>query len=89
MVSDLADPTMRTLRNLTVALVELDDFNLANDAAVEDFRIFLGDPTRPALSLVGGFHTQAMSAVPLPLPVLLFVSGLGLLGAVSRRRKQG
>ena len=87
MVSDLANP--RELRNLTVAQIELDDFNLASNAAVEDFRVFLGHPTRPGLSLVGGFHTQAMSAVPLPLPALLFVSGLGLLGAVSRKRKQG
>jgi hypothetical protein len=77
-------------RNLTVALIELDDFGLVNSqAALEEFRVFFGDPSRPALSLVGGYHTQAMSAVPLPLPALLFVSGLGLLGAIGRKRKQG
>lgn len=74
--------------NLTVALVELDDFGLTgSQAALGDFRVYLGDQTRPALSLVGGFHTQPyFSQVPLPLPALLFASGLGLIGAFGRKR---
>lgn len=37
-------------------------------------------------SLAGGFHTQA-AVVPLPLPVVLFSSGLALLGWLGRRKK--
>lgn len=37
-------------------------------------------------SLAGGFHTQA-AVVPLPLPVVLFSSGLALLGWLGCRRK--
>ena len=40
----------------------------------------------PGLSLVGGFHNEP-TAVPLPLPIVLFASGLGLLGVVARRNK--
>ena len=36
-------------------------------------------------SLAGGFHSSAM-VVPLPLPIILFSSGLALLGWVGRRR---
>ncbi len=73
--------------NLTYALIELDDFGLANSVdPLSPFRVFLGDPTLPALSLVGGFHTSApIAAVPLPVPALLFVSGLGLLGVFGRK----
>lgn len=74
--------------NMTVAMIELDDFNLAGSInALDTFRIFLGDATRPALSLVGGIHTTApVAAVPLPIPALLLVSGLGLLGVFGRVR---
>jgi|GEM_PF-5160260 len=37
-------------------------------------------------SLVGAHHLQPAAVVPLPLPIVLFGSGLALLGFVARRR---
>jgi hypothetical protein len=75
---------------LTASLINLDDFGLAGSAdplAMSSFRVFLGDSSRPALSLVGGMYMQP-AVVPLPLPALLFASGLGALGLFGRKRKQ-
>lgn len=66
-----------------------------NDEGTEigSIRISLGesfngtDGTRPRFSLAGGFHDTSIAAVPLPLPAILFGSGLGLLGLIGRRRK--
>ena len=69
---------------LTLQLVDLDDFGLAGTTEVNNFRVYLGNDSYPALSLVGGIHTQA---VPLPLPIVLFGSGLALLGYVGRRKR--
>lgn len=38
-------------------------------------------------SLVGAYHTEA-TVVPLPLPAILFGSGLGLLGLIGRRKSK-
>lgn len=38
------------------------------------------------VSLVGAYHAET-AVVPLPLPVVLFSSGLALLGFIGRRRK--
>jgi hypothetical protein len=75
--------------NVGVSLINLDDFGLLGSAdPLGDIRIFMNDSTYPELALVGGFHTSpAYTAVPLPLPALLFASGLGLLGAISRKCK--
>ena len=37
-------------------------------------------------SLVGAYHLQPSAVVPLPLPIVLFGSGLALLGFIARRR---
>ncbi len=70
---------------LTMQLVDLDDFGLAGTTEINNFRVYLGNDSYPALSLVGAINTQA---VPLPLPIVLFGSGLAFLGFVGRRRKQ-
>ena len=77
--------------NLTVALIDLDNFGLAGSLdALAEFRVFLGDATHPALSLAGGFYTQPMtSQIPLPLSALLFASGLSVFGLFKRQRKLG
>lgn len=67
-----------------------------NSLAVEDnieismIRLFIGTNSDfkpggayPLFSLAGAIHT---TAVPLPLPVLLFTSGLALLGFIGRRK---
>lgn len=76
--------------NLTVAQIDLADFGLGGSLdPLADFRVFLGDSSHPALSLAGGFYTQPMvTAVPLPLPALLFASGLGMLGLFRKKSRQ-
>jgi hypothetical protein len=79
---------------LSAIFVELSDFNMDTETALTSMRMTLGmdlgsEPNAkygPGLSLVGGFHNEP-TAVPLPLPIVLFASGLGLLGAVARRNK--
>jgi len=68
---------------LTMQLIDLDDFGLAGNTEINNFRVYMNN--YPALSLVGAINTQA---VPLPLPIVLFGSGLAVLGFVGRRRKQ-
>ena len=76
---------------LSAAFFDLGDA-LAGDVAIGKIRISLGENfngtggTRPRFSLAGGFHTEATVVVPLPLPALLFSSGLFLLGWVGRRK---
>jgi len=80
---------------LSAIFVDLGD-SIAGDIALGSIRISLGEnfnginpvdgtPVRPRFSLAGGFYTEAM-VVPLPLPVVLFSSGLALLGWLGRRR---
>jgi hypothetical protein len=55
---------------------------IAGDIAIGKIHLTLGDA---AFSLAGGFHTEP-TVVPLPLPALLFSSGLALLGWTGRRK---
>lgn len=77
---------------LTAAQIDLDDFGLgyASATALQDFRVLLGTDNSlnlPALTMVGGFYTSpAPIVIPLPLPVVLFASGLGALGLFARRK---
>jgi len=75
---------------VTVALVDLDDFGLgfASTTALAGLDVLVGreDSLNFApLSMVGGFYT---TPVPLPLPIILFASGLGVLGMFARRKNQ-
>ena len=76
---------------LTAALIDLDDFGLdyASQTALTNMRILLGtnnSANYPALSMIGGFHTSPV-VIPLPLPIVLFASGLGVLGWFGRRNR--
>lgn len=84
--------------DISAAQIDLDDFDFGPDQQLlTDIRIFIGDEhkdpidlKRPLLSHVGAFHTSAsenVAPVPLPLPVMLFAAGLGVLGFTARRRK--
>jgi hypothetical protein len=77
---------------LSAIFIDLED-SIAGDVALGSIRIWLGEDyngtddlkTRPRFSLAGGFHTEP-TVVPLPLPVVLFSSGLALLGWIGRRK---
>ncbi len=75
---------------VTVALIDLDDFGIgfASTTALMELDVLVGknDSLNFApLSMVGGFYT---TPVPLPLPIILFASGLGALGMFARRKNQ-
>lgn len=73
-------------RNLSVTLINLDDFGLASNAALGGFTVGLG--VNNYMSLVGGFHTQpTTTVVPLPAPFVLMFSGLAALGLIGRRKQ--
>jgi hypothetical protein len=65
---------------LSAILIDFGD-SLAGDVAVDSLHITLNDAE---FALAGGFH---ITPVPLPLPVVLFSSGLVLLGWAARRKK--
>jgi len=76
--------------------IDLFDNNSAASALADDIelgyiRLFIGNGFNGGtnaysnLSLVGAFHTQT-AVVPLPLPIILFSSGLVLLGWIGRRK---
>jgi hypothetical protein len=68
------------------AMIDLDNFvGFDTTTSLGDIRIYLGDGSMPALAAVGAYHTQA-AVVPLPLPALLFSSGLLLLSWMGRRK---
>ena len=70
---------------LTAATVDLGASGLADGEELGLFRIFLGDSeTTPPFTLLAG--VGYVSAVPLPLPVVLFASGLGMLGFFARKK---
>jgi len=89
-------PQTGTPYNLTVGLIDLSGFNVPGDTAVSSFRLITspvtlddGSHTAAGLSLAGSmYNTQQPSPVPLPLPALLFGSGLGVLGLFGRRRRR-
>lgn len=80
---------------LSMVLIDLDDYgsDVFGTNPLTNIRFNLGGEfispgvsQAPGLSLTGGIHTSA-AVVPLPLPIVLFGSGLGLLGLFGRRKK--
>jgi hypothetical protein len=68
---------------LTASIIDLGSFGLAPNQELEAFRIYMAESGSgfPALNGVG-----YIAPVPLPLPVILFASGLGMLGLFGRRK---
>jgi hypothetical protein len=80
---------------VNMLLIDLDDYgsNVFGANPLTNIRFNLGSEftiggssEAPGLSLAGGIHTSA-AVVPLPLPIVLFGSGLGLLGFLGHRKK--
>ena len=69
---------------ISVALIEFSDFGLNLDDSITSFSVGLNNSY---LSLAGGFHLEpSTTVVPLPAPILLFLSGLTALGLIRRRK---
>ncbi len=66
------------------AVIDLDEYGFDRSTPLGDIRIHLGDNSMPALAALGAYHTTAV--VPLPLPIILFSSGLAFLGWIGRRK---
>lgn len=71
----------------SVVTFDLSTFGFADDATLGLLTIDLiaGDYNR--LSSIESLNTTSISAVPVPAAVWLFMTGLGALGFISRRRK--
>lgn len=67
------------------ALIDLSDFGYADNAAIDDLRIYLGDSSMPSLAAAGAYNTATV--VPLPLSSVLFGSGLAVLSLFRRKHK--
>lgn len=77
-----------------ISALTIDLAGIADGTEISYIRVFIGtdfngtvngNPAKPLFSLAGALHTTA--AVPLPLPALLFSSGLALLGWTARRKR--
>ena len=77
---------------LSAIFIDLEE-SLASDVAIGNIRLNIGenfngpDGTRPRFSLAGGFHTIPTTEIPVPLPVLLFLSGLSVFGFFSGSKR--
>ena len=74
---------------LGVIMIDLNDFSVPKNGLVDGFTINALTATEnplhyPTITAAGAFNT---TVVPLPLPIVLFGSGLALLGFIGRRRQ--
>ena len=66
--------------------IDLDQYGFLGASPIGTLGLDIGG--RGAVpSLVAAYHLQPPAAVPIPLPVVLFGSGLALLGLVGRRNR--
>ena len=84
------------LDTLDAILINLDDYsgaNLVNQITIDTLTVAENPLIWPGISAVGAFNTTSAetfntTVVPLPLPIILFSSGLALLGWLGRLRTE-
>lgn len=75
----------------SINLLDSNEVALGDNIELGYIRLFIGNDYNGGtgaysnVSLVGAFHTQT-AVVPVPLPIILFSSGLALLGWIGRRK---
>ena len=75
----------------SINLLDSNEVALGDNIELGYIRLFIGNDYNGGtgaysnVSLVGAYHTQT-AVVPLPLPIILFSSGLALLGWIGRRK---
>jgi hypothetical protein len=74
------------LSPIYVAYFDLDILGVDGQTALNNFRINIGDASAIP-SLLVALNTDSVTPVPLPAAAWLFITGLGALGLISRRRK--
>lgn len=74
--------------DMFIATVELGDFGISGNNSITGLTVTDLNST-DRLALAAGFNLTADAPAPVPLPaaVWLFMTGLGALGIISRRRK--
>lgn len=91
-----ASPCLPTVKTTAINIFDngLMPTALENNIELGYLRLFIGGDLATDgfgeysnLSLVGAFNTE-ITQVPLPLPALLFGSGLGLIGLIGRRKSK-
>lgn len=70
---------------LSAVVLDLSDFGFSDNELLGDFSIDLIAGGYNRLASIDSLHN--VSAVPLPAAVWLFITGLGALGLISRRRR--
>ena len=81
------DSPPQYLDTLDVILIDLDAYtgvSHMNQLTIDALTEVENPLAWPGISAVGAFNT---TVVPLPLPIILFSSGLALLGLLGRRKK--
>ena len=74
--------------DMLIATVELGDFGITGTDFINELTISsLGSTDRLALAAGFNLSADAPAEVPLPAAAWLFITGLGALGFISRRRK--
>ena len=66
--------------------IDLDQYGTLGASPIGRLSLDVGNSSA-APSLIGAYHLQPAAVVPLPLPIVLFGSGLALLGFIGRRNR--